>query len=109
MAKQKIDKKSTEVVVTTVADANAAQEVIEETTETTEEISQSNNAAEEVEAPVVAAPTVRQVKITMQQDHVCNVGGKRYAFAKGKTYQVPEDVGKILTNNVRAIAYQVGG
>lgn len=48
----------------------------------------------EVEEPKVAP--VKMVKILMNQDHKCFIGGEWYYLLKDKHYNVPENVKSIL-------------
>ena len=39
-----------------------------------------------------------QVRIKLLHAHSCVIGGERYSFEKGKVYNVPPDVKRILSN-----------
>ncbi len=39
-----------------------------------------------------------QVRIKLLHAHSCVIGGERYSFEKGKVYNVPPDVKRILAN-----------
>ena len=41
-------------------------------------------------------PIERKVKICLAKDHSCSIGGIRYHFEAGKSYNVPEGVKSIL-------------
>lgn len=50
-----------------------------------------------IETKVEDIPQVEPiVKIRMRVDHNCNIGTERYYFVKGKVYNVPENVKRIL-------------
>lgn len=62
----------------------------------TEQQSLSEDVVLEVEEPKVAP--VKMVKILMNQDHKCFIGGEWYYLLKDKHYNVPENVKAILMN-----------
>lgn len=60
----------------------------------TEQQAISEEVVLEVEEPKVAP--VKMVKILMNQDHKCFIGGEWYYLLKDKHYNVPENVKSIL-------------
>lgn len=45
---------------------------------------------------IMSRPITRKVKVCLTNDHSCSIGGVRYNFEAGKTYNVPENVKTIL-------------
>lgn len=73
-----------------------AEEVTEEVTVETEEIEE--NKGLEVDTTVVAEePKVKgNVRVRMNKDHQCFIGGEHYVLTAGQCYNVPANVKEIL-------------
>lgn len=55
------------------------------------------------ETPEAQVADAKKVKVTAIANHETNIGGIKYNFTKGETYDVPEDVATILSNAFIAV------
>ena len=77
--------------------------VEEETVESTEEVTveteeiEENKGLEVDTTPVAEEPKVKgNVRIRMNKDHSCFIGGEHYVLTAGQCYNVPANVKEIL-------------
>lgn len=62
----------------------------------TPEAENSKDDAVTFSDPVSKTPAGRKVKVCLNCNHSCSIGGIRYNFEKGKSVNVPEGVKEIL-------------
>lgn len=91
--------KESEVKVEVTPEVEITEEVVEEFEEVTTETEEikENKGLEVDPTPVADEPKVKgNVRIRMNKDHSCFIGGEHYVLTAGQCYNVPENVKNIL-------------
>ena len=84
------------VEVTPIVEVEETVESTEEVTVETEEI-EENKGLEVDTTPIAEEPKVKgNVRIRMNKDHSCFIGGEHYVLTAGQCYNVPANVKEIL-------------
>lgn len=80
-------------------EAQSNEETAEAPVEGAESDSKVSMTNEKGEVAATSANAKKgQVRIKLLHAHSCVIGGERYSFEKGKVYNVPPDVKRILSN-----------